>query len=171
VHLQRERLVEGQSRAIGQCKVWRLTKKARDLLGVKRRPVPFTVQMEHWLALADVYVTLKLAGGLRYFVPELREKIPGTDRMYCGDAYVHFRDMQLLLEVQRTSKSKEDWREKWERLIEWDRKGGVKQASFQRFYPEPIRPSVVVVTSQTYDVVSGGLIVPVTIVRDISELT
>jgi hypothetical protein len=150
--------------------VWRLTKKARDMLSVKRRPVPFTVQLDHWLALADAYTTLKLAGGLRYFIPELREKILGTDKVYCGDAYVHFRDMQFLLEVQCTPKSKEDWREKWQRLIEWDRKGGVEKASFQRFYPEPVNPSVVVVTSQSYDTVSGGLIVPITIVKDVREL-
>jgi hypothetical protein len=154
-------LIEGKSRAIGQTKVWRLTKKAREIRKITRRPIPLTGHLDHWLAIADAYCTLKLVGGLRYFVPELREKIPGTSRKYCGDAFVEWRGMPFILEVQtdRTPLSRDRWKKKWETLIEWGKKG-LHQASFQRFYKEPIVPAIVVVTKQSPEVVRAGMGLP-----------
>jgi hypothetical protein len=170
VELSRENLVEGRSRAIGETKVWRLTKKGREIKGVTRRPVPLSKRLDHWLAIGDVYCTLKQSGGLRYFIPELREPIPGTRKVYCGDAFVEWREKRFLLEVQMSPLSTDRWKEKWMVLTEWARRGGLRQASFQRFYKETITPAIVVVTQQSKEVVSGGMDLPLKIVRDIKEL-
>lgn len=161
--LEDKKLVEGKRRAIGESKIWRLTKRGRDALGCKQKPVSFTSgKLGHYLALTDVYQSLSRMGTLSRWMLELREPFEIGNRAYtyCPDAFFVFQNEQgkkaFLLEVQTSPITSTRWGEKWAIASSFFESPVYKTASFQYVPNKIIRPRIVVISNQQPDTVQGG---------------
>lgn len=115
--LEVEGLVEGKARPIGESKVWRLSKKGREWMDVKKPPVPLSERkVEHYLAIASVYLHLQFSPLLQFF--EVEPRFPfvsraNEEKVYAPDAIFIWKDEVYALEVQRSPLSSKGWAEKW----------------------------------------------------------
>jgi hypothetical protein len=181
--LQDEKLIEGLNRGLaGKTKVWRLTKKGRDSLGVTWKPIPLTSgKVDHWLGLADCWYHLNNKGQLIRWKTELREKF-GDRFKFCADAFFAVRTDNGVsigfIEYQRTDMTTTRWGEKWAIVSAFMDSEEWKNASFQDFrnghgQPTIIKPASVkifVVSHQQPTTIQGGSKLPLTIVRDTTHL-
>lgn len=170
--LEEEKLVEGRRRSMGETKVWRLSKKGREELGVNRKPLPLNATvLTHALAIGNVYLELKRTGGLLHFETELREEytVGGKVKKYCPDAFFIYKKKPYLLEVQLTPLSSDRWAKKWETANEFF-SGPHLKASWQKYSKNPFRPEMVVLTKQNTEIVKAGSRIPLIIVQEIIQL-
>lgn len=156
--LESQKLVEGKRRAIGEPKVWRLSKKGREQQNVNRFPVALTSnKVNHYITIANVYQDLKRMGELKIWRVELREKF-GKD-VYSPDAFFVLQTAKgtkaFLLEVQESPLTTKRWGEKWAVASRFFESDDFKTASFQVIKDKVIRPNVIVISSQQPETVQG----------------
>lgn len=171
--LEREKLIEGRSREIGKTKVWRLSKKGREELEVKRYPTALnSMGINHLLAIGNIYLELNRTGELATFETELREeyKAGGKLRKYCPDAFFAFRKKGYLLELQLSPLSATKWGEKWSVVTSFFNGGYNNKASWQQYSNKPFTPNILVVTQQPKEIVTTGCKMPLIVMKDIREL-
>lgn len=172
--LERDKMVEGRDRSIGETKIWRLTRKARKKLELKGRAIPLTIRnVEHFLSIGDVYFDLYESGNLAYFQAELREEFVnhlGKKRKYSPDAFFIYDNEPFLLEVQRSYLSRKNWAEKWKIANDFIYEGRLQQSSISDFLRNEKQLPIVVVTEQNKDVVKTGTQLPLFITRNIQSL-
>lgn len=150
--LAKKKLVEGRRRAIGEDKVWRLTKQGRTLQNTARYPTPLNSRhIPHKLAVVDFWLWLLDKGNLTHFETEPRYPI-GASRAYCPDAYFINQNKEYFLEVQRTPITSERWREKWKLANEY-------------FRQNDLSIKVIVITNQTHKTVKTGCHIDIHIQR------
>lgn len=156
--LQTQKLVESRRRAIGESKVWRLSKKGRKQQGINIHPVALNSnKVNHYLAIASVYQELKRLGEVSEWRVELREKF-GKD-VYAPDAFFVLKTQKgtkaFLLEVQSSPMTTKRWGEKWAIASRFFDENHYRSASFQFMEGKSFRPHVVVVSSQQPETVQG----------------
>jgi len=159
--LERESLVEGRDRRIGESKIWRLSRKGRKTLGIKNRAIPLTVRnVEHILKVGDAYLDLWETGNLSYFQAELRECFTnrvGTKRKYCPDAFFIYEGKAYFLEVQRSYLSRMNWAEKWKIANDFFLESHYQKSSIYELVPnKEDEPIIVVLSDQSNHVVQTG---------------
>lgn len=176
LELEEEKLIEGKRRGMGQAKVWRLSKKGREVTGITRPPVPLTSnKVEHYLAIADTYLELQKLGMVKRWRVELREEfsIGNRKKLYCPDAFfilqVGGKAVPVLLEVQRSPLTSTRWGEKWAVASAFMDSPDYPKASFQFIENKIIKPRIVVVSTQQPETVQGGSRLPLIIVKDIKK--
>lgn len=171
--LEREKLVEGYDRKIGESKIWRLTLKGRKECDVKKRAVPFTVRnMAHYIAVGDCYFDLWEMGGT-WMESELREEYINRlekQRKYCPDGFFLYQDEPYFLEVQRSYLSRVNWSHKWKVANEFFGEKHHLSCSQAKYMQEKSMIPIVVVTDQKEEVVKTGAGVPLIVVKDFKEL-
>lgn len=176
-YLESQRLLESQRRAIGQPKVWRLSKKGREQQNIDRRPVSLTSnKIPHYLALADAYQALRRRTDIKllHWAVELREpfKLGSRSLTYCPDAFFTVeRDGKrwaYLLEVQQSPLTSNRWAEKWAMATAFFDSDAVTSASFQVAKGHVLRPAIVVLTPQQPETVQGGSKLPIIITKTIA---
>lgn len=171
--LERQKMVEGYDRRIGESKIWRITLKAKKEYGVEKRAIPFTVRnIAHHLALADCYFDLREMGGI-WIDGELREEFinrTGIKRKYCPDAFFLYDKQPYFLELQRSYLSRMNWTEKWKIANEFFHEGHYLSCSVSEYLDKKEIP-IVVVTDQKEDVVEAGARVPLIVLKQFKELT
>lgn len=171
--LEAERIIEGRRREIGKAKVWRLTKKGRDMQGITRPPTPLqSMKTDHILSIGDAYLDLLSSGKLSRWTTELREtyRIGNKERKYCPDAFFVFEGKPYLLEVQRSPLSVNRWGEKWNVATEFFDGGHYMKASFQLWEGKTIRPRIAVITDQAESQVTAGAKLPLLILKSGADL-
>lgn len=152
--LEREGLVEGKLRPIGESKVWRLTKQGRDEMDVTFHPVPFSNRnVDHYLAISSVYFSLQSSNHLHHFEVEPRFSLNAEGeetKTYCPDIFLVWKKIPFFIEVQRSPLSKNSWEKKW----------NVAERFFSQRVPLPYGEweitndtQIIVVSSQTTDVI------------------
>ncbi|HJV46727.1 MAG TPA: hypothetical protein VJ824_13510 [Bacillota bacterium] len=174
VDLQGNKLVEGQRRSVGNTKLWRLTKKGRELMGVKWKPRPFnTPTIDHILGIGNILFELSQIGNVFDFTFELREPFVslGREWKFSSDAFFGFNGRAYLLEYQISPLTSERWAEKWKTYNQYLGTSAFHQA----FWNEHVKgsiilPRIIVVTNQQIETVKSGCKFPLIIVRDIKEL-
>jgi hypothetical protein len=128
-------------------------------MGISRRPIPLTYRnIDHVLAIGDVYLELLDSGTLRSFQYEIREKNKmNFFKLYCPDAFVQTDTTSFFLEVQRSPLSRTNWREKWK----------IAKAFFQENPSTPI----ITISDQKKEIVSHGSEgLPLSVVKTIKEI-
>ena len=170
--LESRKLVEGYDRKLGESKIWRMTLKGKKEYGLDQRALPFTVRnIEHHLGLGECYFDLKDMGGT-WVKGELREVFvnrEGKQRKYCPDAFFIYEKQPFFLEFQRSYLSRVNWSKKWEIANEFFSEGHHRFSSVSTYLPEKEIP-IVVVTSQSFDVVNAGARVPLIVLTQLKEL-
>jgi len=171
--LERQKMIEGYDRKIGESKIWRITLKAKKEYGVEKRAVPFTVRnMAHHLALADCYLDLREMGG-NWIEGELREEFTNRlekKRKYCPDAFFVYRNQPYFLELQRSYLSRMNWSEKWKIANEFFHEGHHLSCSVAKFLQEKSAIPIVVVTDQKENVAETGARVPLIVLKSFKDL-
>jgi len=149
--LQREGLVEGKSREVGESKIWRLSKKGRELMEVDRHPMVMTLQnINHMLKIGDVYFTLENADNLQCFYAEPRLPFVNdveVERTYCPDAFFVFNQQPYFLEVQLSPMSKAGWTFKWEVAEQYVQSGAIWTSPLANWLTHSF-PPILVLSSQ-----------------------
>lgn len=171
--LEQQKIIEGRRRAMGEAKIWRLTKKGREEHNITRQPVSFTSnKVGHYLAIASVYQDLKRIGELKRWAVELRETF-GTQK-YCPDIFtVVVRGgvaKAFLIEVQESPLTSTRWGEKWAVASAFFDSEELKTASFQVVPGKIIRPQIVALSSQQPETVQGASRLPIIIAKDIKSV-
>lgn len=160
--MEEEGLIEGKRR-LDKPKVWRLSKKGREIMKVSKKPVPFTSRkVEHHLAVCHVLLQLRKRGKVSAFEHEPRERYgaPTGSRMYCPDAYFIFNNRAYLLEVQLSAMSSTQWAHKWSSA----------QKALERVKWEREPTKIVVLSKQQRETV-GGFRLPLLVMPTIEEFT
>lgn len=110
-------LIEGRRRK-GKSKVWRLSRKGRNIYEAKKKPVPLkSNKLDHWLAIGDAFLSLYQNYNLQYFEPEYRKDFADEEDnilRFCPDAYFVINNQLYFLEVQRTKIPPSYWKYKWD---------------------------------------------------------
>ncbi len=152
--LAKEKLVEGEIIRMGEPKLWRLTKKAKDLKGIEQRGIPFnTIKTVHWQSITDLYIRLSNIERPLFFIPEYREVIDNK-RTFSPDAWLVWRKRPFFAEVQLTAMPSTRWKDKWNSYELFY--SNLNKRAFQPKPPaRPVKPQVLVVTRQT-DVTIGS---------------
>lgn len=145
--LEMRKQVEGESIGFGKPKVWRLTKRARDQMGITwRPPVLVSRKTAHWLALTDCYLALAVTEAPQIWVPEYRESIE-DGLMFAPDAWCVWRRKPLFFEVQLTDLTTDGWRQKWKRYECYYQR--LAHRAIQPKPPaRPVKPVIAVVSRQ-----------------------
>lgn len=147
--LEEEELIEGQNR-FQESKVWRLSKKGRELLRFDSYPVPMkTRKLKHMLSIGDVFLDLSFTGNLDYFTFEPRFDFVnkhGKIRRFSPDAEFSYLKEKYFLEVQRTPIKDERWAEKWNVSKEFLE---IQNETF-------IMPKILVISEQKASIVKTG---------------
>jgi len=178
--LEDEKLIEGYHRGIaGQCKVWRLSKRGRDLAGLQRSPVPLNSnKIDHYLSLTDIWQQLTTAGKLIRWRVELREPF-GDKKKYCADAFAAYRSSSgtalYMIESQLSPLTTKRWSEKWALASAFMDSDAFKTASFQDLKTskgeaitiKPQQIKILVLSNQQPDTIGAGTRLPLIIARDI----
>lgn len=180
VELEQDGLVEGRRREMGKPKVWRLTRAGHRKMAAPFAREPLTSRkLEHWLALADMWVTLRAAGELLRWRVELREVYGGG--VYCPDAFYALRmpgGTQLrFLEVQLTEQTSDRWARKWAVASGFFDSPAFAKGSFQTFLGRDNKPvtikadqvKIVVVSKQQPDTITAGTRLPLILSRDVKN--
>lgn len=174
IGLQDDKLIEGQIRSIGNTKLWRLTKKGRELMVVEWKPKSFThTTIDHILGIGNILFDLQQIGEVVDFKFELREPFlhKGKDHKFWSDAFFGFNGKAYLLEYQRTPLTSQRWAEKWENYNRYLGSTAFHKAFWnQHARGQYILPMTVVVTTQQPDTVKTGCKFPIKVVRNIKEL-
>ncbi len=152
--LAKEKLVEGEIIKLGEPKLWRLTKKAKDSKGIEKKAVPFhTAKINHWLAITDLYIEISKVEKPLIFIPEYREVIENK-KIFSPDVWMVWRKKPYFVEVQRTPIRSKAWQEKW-RIYEhvYSR---LSERAFQPKPPaKPVKPKILVVTKQQKETIGA----------------
>jgi hypothetical protein len=137
--LERDGLIVGKRREMesGKYKVWRLSKKAKDDLGIKQYPVRFnTTKVDHFLALTDVMIGLAQLGKLRHFEVELREEVKDSrisERIvFAPDIFCIWNSKPYIIEVQRYKVTQKYWSGKWDNYYKFFRYGYSKSNIYRK---------------------------------------
>lgn len=155
VELEKEKLIEGRRRR-EKTKVWRLTSQYKKQIGLKKRGRPLTLKdLDHTLAIGDMYIQLFLNGRLDYFIAEPREDVflRGTDAKFMPDAFFVYDKKPYLLEIQRSPLSKIKWSIKWE-YVQAFLQNGMEGSSFAKHLTR--EPEIVVLSNQKFEDVMFG---------------
>lgn len=130
-----------------------------------------SMKIDHALAIGDVWLDMVLGGGLKYFVYEPKDEFnPGTGRrVYCPDAFFIHGGTAYLLEVQRSPLSTKRWAEKWAVASQYFDGGYYKSASWQVAQGRIIKPSIVVLSTQSPQVITAGTGLSLILAKDIKE--
>lgn len=177
-----EKIIEGHNRGLaGKTKVWRLTKKGRELLGVVRPPVPLTSnKVDHYLSIGDVWQHLNTVGQLKRWRVELREPFAGKMK-YCADAFACITTEKgtqlLMIESQLSSLTSNRWAEKWAVASAFFDSPAYSTASFQDFKNgkgekiviKPTQIKILVISTQQPETIQGGSRLPLIVCRDIKN--
>lgn len=159
--MAKDKLIEGKSREMGKSKVWRLTKKGRELTACHRQPVPFqTMKINHILAVGQIFMTLYTSGRLQYWQYE------PSHADYYPDAFYLLGGKAFLLEVQRSPISSARWAKKWAQAARYFDSGTYVTAPWQVVRGATLTPRIVVVTSQMADTVAAGCELPIKIMEE-----
>ncbi|MCY0892340.1 MAG: replication-relaxation family protein [Acidibacillus sp.] len=145
--LAKEKLVEGEIVKLGTPKLWRLTKKAKDSMGIGQKGIPFnTAKTAHWLAIADLYIRLRKIERPLFFIPEYREVIENK-RIFSPDAWLVWRKRPFFVEVQLTVMPSMRWKDKWKSYELFYLR--LDKRAFQPKPPaRPVKPQILVVSRQ-----------------------
>lgn len=176
--LEDEKLIEGKSRAIGLPKVWRLTKRGRDRMGVTARPVSFTSgKIEHWLSIMDDFMVLTKIGAVTKWAVEPRYpfKSGGKSYIYSPDAYfwikIDGKNRAYFLEHQDSPLTSKRWAEKWGIFRKFNESPDFNTAAFQILKDKPFHPRVIVISTQQLDTIkSGAESMEMIIAKDVKSL-
>lgn len=178
--LEDQKVIEGRSRAIGLPKVWRLTKRGREQLGVTARPISFTSgKMEHWLSITSDYIELSRMGDLTKWEvePRYKFKVGNKEMIYSPDAYFTFRyngkRYAYFLEHQYSPITSKRWAEKWAVFSQFKDSPDFIKASFQTSADKGIRitPRIMVISSQLPETVQGGSNLKLYLAKDIKSIS
>ncbi|PGK51324.1 hypothetical protein CN918_26400 [Priestia megaterium] len=149
--LQCEGLVEGKSREVGESKIWRLSKKGRQLMEVDRHPMMMTLQnVNHMLKIGDIFFTLEQSDNLQCFYPEPRLPFVNdkdVERTYCPDAFFVFDQQPYFLEVQLSPMAKAGWSYKWEVAEQYAQTDAIWTSPFSSWLTQSF-PPILVLSSQ-----------------------
>lgn len=171
------KLIEGKRRAIGESKVWRLTKKGREMFHVKHRPIPFTsAKLNHYLSITSVWQDLTSMGALKHWSIELREPFMMGSRkaVYSPDAFFVIQTSKgtraYLLEVQDSPITSLRWGEKWSIASSFFESPEYKTSSLQ-IIPGKILspPRIIALSSQQPDTIQSGSRLPLIISKEIKS--
>lgn len=172
--LEREKIVEGYDRRVGESKIWRLSLKGKKLYEINKRAVPFTVRnIAHHLGLMDCYLDLREIEGGLWIEGELREEFTnrfGKERKYCPDAFFLYQKQPYFLELQRSYLSRLNWGEKWKIANEFFGEGHMHTCSVAGYLEGYKAIPIVVVTDQREEVVKSGADVPLIVVKNFKEI-
>ncbi len=150
--LAKQKLVEGEIIKLGRPKIWRLTKKGRDRLGISFVSLPFlTRQTNHRLAITDYYIHLCLTEKPLFFIHEYREPMENGS-IFSPDAFFVWQRKAYFLEIQLTPISSVNWRKKWqvyERFYRYIEKRTFQKAKL------PVAPIVHVASKQTRETIGS----------------
>jgi len=154
--LQCEDLVEGKSREIGESKIWRLSKKGRQLMEVDRHPMMMTLQnVNHMLKIGDIFFALEKSDNLQCFYPEPRLPFTnqkGVERTYCPDAFFVFNNQPYLLEVQLSPMARAGWAFKWEVAEQYVETDAIWSSQFSNWLSNSF-PPILVLSSQKNSII------------------
>lgn len=170
------KLIEGKRRAIGESKVWRLSKKGREQYGVTRQPVALnSPKVNHYLAIATLYQDIQEIGKVYHWTVELREpfQIGSKKLTYCPDAYCWLKTPKgthaYFIEVQQSPITSNRWGEKWAMATSFMESDAFPVASFQTVEGRVIRPRILVISKQQPETIQGGSRLPLIITPDIKK--
>lgn len=180
LELQKAKLVEGVHERKFLAKVWRLTKKGREFLGIDGRGAPLTGStVDHNLAFAEIYMHLSSIGTIKRWAIEPRYSF--GDEKYAPDVFccieINKKTHFFFIESQLSKMASTPWALKWGKATLFFDSREFKTAEFQDFKKdgEPyVVPSgkfkIIVISSQLPETIRGGSSAPLIIVKDIRDL-
>lgn len=148
--LEKDGFIQGRTRQ-KKSKIWRLTKKGRDLLQYELPLIPLTSRKsEHIIGLGNIYLDIHEHEKMESF--HFEPSYPFVDKeenfgKYCPDALISWNGQLFCIEYQRTAISDKRWAEKW--------KVGLRyfESSYNTFQPIP---KILVVCDQPNHVIQTG---------------
>lgn len=171
--LEHEKLVEGYARRMGETKVWRLTRKGRQFLDVKKNRIPFnTRKLSHYLKIAEAYFDLWDTGNLTDFTMEWREDFinnEGNKRVYAPDAFFIYDKKPYFLEVQQSYLTRLKWAEKWKIAHEFYFEGNLASSNLPSLAKQGEMPQILVITDQKEPLVTGSARLDVRVFSSMKE--
>lgn len=177
LELEQEKVIEGKRRGMNESKVWRLSKKGRESMGIVKNPIPFSSnKINHYLGLVDVWQELNRIGTLKHWQVELREKFNAGSKpkLYAPDAFfiiqLQHGTFAYLLELQQSPLTTLRWGEKWAVTSAFMESAEFKTATFQIIPGKIIKPRLLVLSSQQHDTIQGGSKLQLLIGKNIREL-
>lgn len=157
--LEQEKLTEG-SRLPNMAKVWRLTRKGRELTGMTSTIPLSSPKVRHALALASLYLSLSQRDLKAFDYEPMQTYLRGLESFkYAPDAFTIVDRKAYVVEVQLKPLSRKEWSRKWTKgaNVYFNReRQHFEGASWNRYAGKAIVPHFLVVTTQPLDIVSTG---------------
>lgn len=140
---------------------------------VRKRPLPLnSLKIDHALAIGDVWLTLVRTGKLQYFKYEPIDPFTtgGRQKVYAPDAFFIYKNKPYLLELQLSPLSTIRWGEKWAVATSFFDEGHYKKATWQVIPNHILHPAIIVLSNQSPDVIQGGSLLNLSIIKEAKAL-